>query len=80
MPGAPDRVADEQSFAERPAVVRAGRPQREQLVAAPYEQYRLAPGMPQQRPVRRQHVLGDTGGQIWTRELRFVSTHVVAHG
>ena len=52
MPGTAHGVADDRAFGERPAVVRAGRADREELVADAREQHRLAVRVPEQLAAR----------------------------
>ena len=75
MPRTADRVAREQPFGERAAVVGAGGADREHLVVAAQDHHRLAARVPQQRRLAHQVAFGDAGLEIGAGELRFVSTH-----
>lgn len=48
VPGTAERVVDQQTVGQWTTVMRANSADREQLVRAPHEQYRLAVGMPLQ--------------------------------
>ncbi len=48
MPGAANRIVDEQPLAQRGAIVRADGTDREQLVAAPDKEHRFAVRVPEQ--------------------------------
>jgi hypothetical protein len=75
VPRAAHGVAAEQTFGQRPAVVRAGRADRQQFITAPEQQHRLAMRVAEQGGFPLQVTLGDSGFQIGAGELGVVSTH-----
>jgi len=74
VPRAADGAVDHATLGQRAAVVCAGRPHGEDLLAVAHQQDRFAVGLTEQRSVRRDVFLRDAGRQIRTRELGF-STH-----
>jgi len=69
MPGTADGVVDDQPLRERPTVMRAGRPNREQLITAAGKEYRIIPYMPADHPAIGHITEGNARGEI--RSLRF---------
>src|SRR5262249_18017738 len=69
MPGTSHGVADDQPLCERSTVMGAGRSDREQLITAAHEEYRVIPDMPTDHPSIRHITEGNALGEI--RSLRF---------
>ena len=75
MPRAANGVAADQALGERAAVVRAGRADRQHVVAAAQHDDGLATGVPEQRCLADEIAYRDAGFQIGAGELGVVSTH-----
>jgi hypothetical protein len=71
MPRAAHRVLDDQPLAERPAVMRAGRADREDLPAAPSQQHCVVANLTDKRRTIGELAFGNT-----VRQVRFVLTCV----
>ena len=80
MPGASDRVADEDPFRERSSVVRARRSDREDLLSAARKERGLAPDVAEEhasvRDLRDRHARAQVGT---ARGLLFCSHYTLGH-
>jgi hypothetical protein len=64
MPWAAHRVPNHETFAERAAIVRAGRADREHFRAAPRQQHSLFADLPDKHPTVRQITLRNSSGKV----------------
>src|SRR5262249_57057283 len=76
MPGTSHRLADDQSFGQRTAVMAAGRANREEFIAAAREQHRLVADIPADRPAVGYIRERDATREVRTRRLGLLNAHL----